>query len=265
MNIDELFKNKLQNGSSPLGKELWQKIDNKLPNGTGQSFFHSLSLTTKIIGGCVASAVIVVASVVAINNNAHVENEITKTNETNQVIENTISTTTLQQIETISTIEKQKAQNNNLSNNNEELFFEIDDDVAYISKENNYTPAPPQNIDNNINSEITSTSPQTKKNIEEKLIVDTIEQKTQINILIPNYITPNGDEINDYFEIKNIELYPDNFLVIRDRKGKRIYGQHNYKNDFCGENCAAGTYFYILSVRVNNRVQQFSGTLEIIK
>ncbi len=265
MNIDELFKNKLQNGSSPLGKELWQKIDNKLPNATGQSFFHSLSLTTKIIGGCVASAVIVVASVVAINNSSSFENEITKTDKTNQVIENTISTTTSKAIEAILTTNKQKAQKDNVSNNNKELFFEIDEDVAYISEENNYTPAPPQNIDNNINSEIASTSPQTKKNIEEKIIVDTIEQKTNINIFIPNYITPNGDEINDCFEIKNIEAYPDNFLVIRDRKGKRIYGQHNYKNDFCGDNCVAGTYFYILSVRVNNRVQQFSGTLEIIR
>lgn len=265
MNIDELFKNKLQNGSSPLGKELWQKIDNKLPNGTGQSFFHSLSLTTKIIGGCVASAIIVVASVIAINNNSSVENETAKTNKTNQIIENTISATTIQPTETISTIDKQKVQNNNVSNDSEELFFEIDDEVAYISKENNYTPAPPQNIDNNINSEITSISPQTKKNMEEKVIVDTIEPKTQINIFIPNYITPNGDEINDCFEIKNIETYPDNLLVIRDRKGKRVYGQHNYKNDFCGDNCVAGTYFYILSVRVNNRVQQFSGTLEIIK
>lgn len=265
MNIDELFKNKLQNGSSPVGKELWQKIDNKLPNGTGQSFFHSLSLTTKVIGGCVASATIVVASVVAINNNFSVDNETAKTNKANQVIENTFSATTSKATETILTTGKQKAPNDNVSNDNEELFFEIDDEVAYISKENNYTPTPPQNIDNNINTEITSISPRTKKNMEEKVIVDTIKQKTQINIFIPNYITPNGDEINDCFEIKNIETFPDNFLVIRDRKGKRVYGQHNYKNDFCGDNCVAGTYFYMLSIRVNNRVQQFSGTLEIIK
>lgn len=265
MNIDELFKTKLQNGSSSLGKNLWKKIDNNFSNGAGQSFFKGLSFTSKVIGGCVATAVIVAISVVILNNNSNNE-DIAKTEKTKQIIENTLSSTTIQTTESTTNNYFQEIQNTNLQKNNNELVFDIEDNVVYISKENNYTPTPPQNINNNINSEIIpAPSPQIRENKEEKVVIDSTEQKTKINILIPNYITPNGDEINDCFEIKNIEAFPDNFLIIRDRKGKRVFGQHNYKNDFCGDNCVAGTYFYLLTIRVNNRTQQFSGTLEVIK
>lgn len=40
---------------------------------------------------------------------------------------------------------------------------------------------------------------------------------------IPTLFTPNGDEINDTWNIRGLELYPDSKVEIYDRYGKKIY------------------------------------------
>lgn len=66
-------------------------------------------------------------------------------------------------------------------------------------------------------------------------------------IEIPNVFTPNGDNINETFEIKYIEiLYPGSTLKIYNRWGKKVYESDNYKNEWDGEKHKAGTYFYEL-------------------
>jgi len=81
--------------------------------------------------------------------------------------------------------------------------------------------------------------------------------------LIPNAFTPNGDNINDYFEILGIEFYPGNSLAVINRWGKKVYEAKNYGIDtdpifwdgksntgvVNGNNeLPAGTYFYILDL-----------------
>lgn len=65
-----------------------------------------------------------------------------------------------------------------------------------------------------------------------------------------NILTPNGDGINDYFVIENIDMYPKNELVVFDNNGRVIYRKENYKNEwdgtFKGIGLAKGTYYYIL-------------------
>ena len=66
-------------------------------------------------------------------------------------------------------------------------------------------------------------------------------------IQVPNVFTPNGDKINDTFEIQYIDvLYPGSSLRIYNRWGKKVYESDNYKNDWDGEKHKAGTYFYEL-------------------
>ena len=48
-------------------------------------------------------------------------------------------------------------------------------------------------------------------------------------IMIPNVITPNGDGINDYFQITNIDYYPNSEIKIYNRWGKRVYESQNYQ------------------------------------
>ena len=70
-------------------------------------------------------------------------------------------------------------------------------------------------------------------------------------VVIPNVFTPNGDHINDNFEIKG--LVPGNKLQIYDNSGKLVFMDANYQglwngNDNNGNKLEEGTYWYILQV-----------------
>ena len=62
---------------------------------------------------------------------------------------------------------------------------------------------------------------------------------------IPNVITPNGDNCNDYFLVENIENRKWS-LEIFNRWGKRVYFSKDYKNNWNGTGLSTGTYYYFL-------------------
>ncbi len=62
---------------------------------------------------------------------------------------------------------------------------------------------------------------------------------------IPNVFTPNGDGKNDAFVIKDIELRPWQ-LTVYNRWGAKVYHSPAYRNDWRGDDLAAGVYFYEL-------------------
>jgi gliding motility-associated-like protein len=86
------------------------------------------------------------------------------------------------------------------------------------------------------------------------------------NIEITNTFSPNGDGINDFFVIKNIELYPNNHLLIFNRWGNRLYEGKPYMNNWDGRNyeggnlgkddLPVGTYFYILDLGDGSSVKK---------
>ena len=66
---------------------------------------------------------------------------------------------------------------------------------------------------------------------------------------IPNVFTPNGDNINDNFEITG--LPPLSSLLIYNRSGKEVFSSEEYKNDWDGRDMEnnplpSGTYWYVL-------------------
>lgn len=82
------------------------------------------------------------------------------------------------------------------------------------------------------------------------------------SVTIPNIITPNGDEFNQYFHIDKVELYRNAELTILDRWGKEVFHTVNYRNDWDGAGLAHGVYFYILDLKRDNKV--YKGTLTIL-
>jgi len=82
------------------------------------------------------------------------------------------------------------------------------------------------------------------------------------NIVIPNVITPNGDDINDYFVIKNLQDYPNSKLTIFDRWGKQVYTTNNYQNNWNGGGQSAGVYYYVLVLPSGKK---YDGFVQIIK
>lgn len=71
-----------------------------------------------------------------------------------------------------------------------------------------------------------------------------------------NLVTPNGDGVNDYFIIKNIDMYPNNILRIYDRAGRLIYNKPKYQDEWNGtlngSPLTAGTYYYIMDFGSGN-------------
>ena len=88
--------------------------------------------------------------------------------------------------------------------------------------------------------------------------------KITINMLfIPSGFSPNGDDINDFFEIKGINDI-SNELIIINSGGNEIYRQKNYQNDWdgtykTGEELPDGTYYYIFYIYDTDKPREESG------
>ncbi|MGZ3754753.1 MAG: beta-propeller fold lactonase family protein [Mucilaginibacter sp.] len=74
-------------------------------------------------------------------------------------------------------------------------------------------------------------------------------------ILVPNTFTPNGDGINDTWDIKYIESYPNCIVQIFNRYGTRLFYSKGYpitwNGRYNGKNVPDGTYYYIINLDVN--------------
>ncbi|ADY52957.1 Ig family protein [Pseudopedobacter saltans DSM 12145] len=85
-----------------------------------------------------------------------------------------------------------------------------------------------------------------------------------------NFLTPNGDGVNDNWVIKNIDAYPNHTLSIYDRSGKELYKVRNYQNDwngtFNGMPLAEGTYYYIIRFDQNQpSLKMAKGFITIVR
>ena len=85
-------------------------------------------------------------------------------------------------------------------------------------------------------------------------------------LIIPNFITPNGDGNNDNFQLGNADKY-DLSLQIYNRWGNLIYQTANYQNDFSCSQCADGVYYYLLSAKSkrNGMVKEYKGSVTVVK
>lgn len=87
-------------------------------------------------------------------------------------------------------------------------------------------------------------------------------------VKIPNLITPNGDNENDFWDLTELA---DIFLFdirISDRQGKLVYNTANYQNDWKavdnqGTDLPPGIYFYYMKNRFNN--EEFRGYIQVIR
>jgi uncharacterized repeat protein (TIGR01451 family)/gliding motility-associated-like protein len=82
---------------------------------------------------------------------------------------------------------------------------------------------------------------------------------------VNNTFTPNNDGQNDNFTIDNIELFPENELVILNRWGNEVYTRASYDNSWNGSNLSEGTYFYILNVKMCDEVRTINGYITILR
>ena len=86
-------------------------------------------------------------------------------------------------------------------------------------------------------------------------------------LMVPNLFTPNGDGANDVFEIRGLELFDQNDLVIVNRWGNEVFKATAYQNTWTGEGLNEGTYFYVLRVKdsAGSDWQVFKGYITLIR
>jgi len=90
--------------------------------------------------------------------------------------------------------------------------------------------------------------------------------------IIPEIVTANGDNLNDFFTIKGLDNYLLNELQIFNRWGNMVYSSKPYVNDWNGKPNAqgktgsnklpSGTYYYILQLNDVN-LTTFKGFVQL--
>jgi gliding motility-associated-like protein len=84
-------------------------------------------------------------------------------------------------------------------------------------------------------------------------------------IIIPNVMTPNGDNKNDKFIIENLMDWDTRELTIMNRWGGMVYQNADYKNDWDGGTLSDGVYFGVLYISHNGVIEQYNFNLTIIR
>lgn len=86
-------------------------------------------------------------------------------------------------------------------------------------------------------------------------------------LVIYNAVSPNGDGLNDYLRIENIENYPGNKLTVFNRWGDKVFEVQDYDNAekaFNGRSningsteLVTGSYFYVLDIPGRESIRGF--------
>ncbi|MDR3694401.1 gliding motility-associated C-terminal domain-containing protein [Mucilaginibacter sp.] len=89
----------------------------------------------------------------------------------------------------------------------------------------------------------------------------------QCIITIPNAFTPNGDGINDLWDVTALQAYPGCTISIYNRYGVLVYNSVNYPKAWDGtlngKKLSAGTYYYIIDLK--NGKRPLAGSVTILR
>jgi len=86
-------------------------------------------------------------------------------------------------------------------------------------------------------------------------------------VVIPNTFTPNGDGINDLWEIPSLIYYPKCQVSVFNRYGQQIFHSNGYTKawdgTYNGKQIPGGTYYYLINLE--NGSSPYSGYVEVIR
>jgi gliding motility-associated-like protein len=86
-------------------------------------------------------------------------------------------------------------------------------------------------------------------------------------ISIPNAFTPNGDNINDTWEIMNSHLYPSMTVKVFSKEGSVVFDSNGYDTNWDGMHndraLPSGTYYYIVDFK--NGDKPYTGSITIVR
>jgi len=86
-------------------------------------------------------------------------------------------------------------------------------------------------------------------------------------IKIPNAFSPNGDNVNDTWEVENLIDYTNCVVEVFNRYGQQVYRSNGYGTPWNGNSngkpLPVATYYYI--IQLNNGFKPLSGSITIIR
>ena len=96
---------------------------------------------------------------------------------------------------------------------------------------------------------------------------DTMFVKVYKNIYVPNAFSPNGDKVNDTWNIPALAAYPFFEVAVYDRYGQLVFQTKNalkpWDGKFKGKPLPVGAYTYFINVGISQDL--FKGTVLIIR
>jgi gliding motility-associated-like protein len=96
--------------------------------------------------------------------------------------------------------------------------------------------------------------------------IDAVSVNVYKKLLIPNSFSPNGDGINDKWNIGGIETYPGAKVGIFNRYGQQVYTTSDFKGwdgTSGGKRLSPGIYYYVLSFI--NQLREIAGWVLIVQ
>ncbi|MFA4864167.1 MAG: gliding motility-associated C-terminal domain-containing protein, partial [Bacteroidales bacterium] len=78
-----------------------------------------------------------------------------------------------------------------------------------------------------------------------------------------NVFTPNGDGVNDKYEIPYLDRYISNQFIVYNRWGEKVFEEANYSGSWDGGKLPDGVYFYILKCQGYWKEDIFRGSVSI--
>lgn len=98
-------------------------------------------------------------------------------------------------------------------------------------------------------------------------VSDPVAMTVVPQVAVPNAFTPNGDGVNDRWEIQSIGSFPDCLVKIYNRYGKLIYQSRGYQipwdGTVSGMRAPASTYYYVIDIGFKNNV--LSGYVTLLR
>lgn len=96
---------------------------------------------------------------------------------------------------------------------------------------------------------------------------DDVFVKVLFDPVVPNGFSPNGDGINDVWNIKYISSYPGAVIQVFDRYGKQVFSSMGYNTPWDGKlngaDLPVGTYYYIIDPKNGRKAR--SGSVTILR
>ncbi len=84
-----------------------------------------------------------------------------------------------------------------------------------------------------------------------------------IDVEMPNYFTPDGDGMNDYWKPKNIAQFPQILIKIFDRYGREVarvaVDEQGWDGTYHGTELPTGDYWYIIKLHGDSDDREFVG------